>query len=190
MAEFNPFIRFCQQFSGLSEAAETSLLPSLVSKRYRRRERIVSQKEICSRLYFVESGLVKLCYPKTRSAAILMFFPENSPFTVLDSFLSQTPGDKYVEAVETTRLWSISKASLETLCQRHHCIESFYRKLLALACVRLMKRFQDMMNVSAEQRYDIFLAENGPYVNRIHLRDIAAYLGINQVSLSRIRGRR
>jgi len=183
----NPFIRYCNQIATLSEEAETAFSAKLTCKTYVKNELIVTEGDHCRRIYFIESGLVKLCHLTENGSIILRFFAENSAFTILDSFLPQVPSDKYIEALEKSLIWSISYQDLEILSQKYHCFEHFYRIIISMASVNMMKRLQDMMAKSAKQRYDIFLNENNKYINRISLGDVAAYIGITQVSLSRIR---
>jgi hypothetical protein len=51
----------------------------------------------------------------------------------------------------------------------------------------MMKRISEMLEENATTRYRLFVQERGPMLQRISLGDLAAYLGITQVSLSRIR---
>ncbi|OPZ15087.1 MAG: hypothetical protein BWZ05_02293 [Bacteroidetes bacterium ADurb.BinA245] len=50
-----------------------------------------------------------------------------------------------------------------------------------------MKRISEMLEENATERYNHFLQDNGFLLQRISLGDLANYLGITQVSLSRIR---
>ncbi len=183
----NPFISYCNQIAVLNEEAEKAFLAQLTHKTYVKNERIIAEGEYCRRLYFIESGLIKLCHLKENGTVILRFFAENSWFTVLDSFLLQTTSDKFIDAIEQSLIWSIAHQDLEKLSREHHCIERLYRKLISMASVNMMNRLQDMLIKSAKQRYEIFLQENKKYINRINLGDVAGYIGITQVSLSRIR---
>jgi CRP-like cAMP-binding protein len=111
-------------------------------------------------------------------------------FSVLDSFTSQTPSLYNVIALEDTELTYITQIELELLCRKHHCIETAFRKLLSFAVTVMMKRVSEMLEENATERYNNFLSENGHLLNRISLGDLANYLGISQVSLSRIRSKK
>jgi len=50
-----------------------------------------------------------------------------------------------------------------------------------------MKRISEMLEENATERYNHFVKENNQFLQRISLGDLANYLGITQVSLSRIR---
>jgi CRP-like cAMP-binding protein len=84
-------------------------------------------------------------------------------------------------------VYSILKTDIEVLCRKHHCIETLFRKLFSFASIGMMKRISEMLEDNATERYGIFLSENGGLLQRISLGDLSSYLGITQVSLSRIR---
>lgn len=50
-----------------------------------------------------------------------------------------------------------------------------------------MSRIRELLETDARQRYLNFLEENSHLMQDISLKDLAAYLGVTQVSLSRIR---
>ncbi len=53
--------------------------------------------------------------------------------------------------------------------------------------MNMMKRISEMLEENASNRYNNFIQVNGDILQRISLGDLANYLGITQVSLSRIR---
>ena len=56
-----------------------------------------------------------------------------------------------------------------------------------MASVNMMARIGEILEEQASARYENFLKENPLLLQRVSLRDLASYLGITQVSLSRIR---
>ena len=51
----------------------------------------------------------------------------------------------------------------------------------------MMKRISELLEDNATERYADFVREHPQLLQRISLGDLASYLGITQVSLSRIR---
>jgi CRP-like cAMP-binding protein len=90
-------------------------------------------------------------------------------------------------ALEPTTLILIQHNKMEALCEKYHCMETFFRKLVAITPIRMMKRISDMLEENAAARYAIFVKEYKHILQRISLKDTANYLGITQQSLSRIR---
>ena len=184
------FIQFVNRLSPLHEAARENLSNSLQDKTFNKGDYLVKAGETCRYLYFINEGLVKTFFYKDIKEFIMRFFPEGSMVTVLDSFLPQTASAFMMMALEPTAVTCLSRSALEELCKKHHCIETFFRKLLSVATVNMMKRISEMLEENGTESYRHFVSENGPLLQRISLGDLAAYLGITQVSLSRIRARK
>jgi CRP-like cAMP-binding protein len=93
-------------------------------------------------------------------------------------------------ALEPTTVTIISYEATEELCKKHHCMETFFRKLVSIATTKMTRRISEMLEENATKRYNQFVKEHQSIVQRISLGDVASYLGITQQSLSRIRAKR
>jgi CRP-like cAMP-binding protein len=184
------FITFCNQFSSLNEKATEGLMNKLVTRTFAKGDALLKSGELCRYIFYVEEGLVKTCFSKDYKEFIMRFFPEGSMFTVLDSYILQKPSAYNIIALEATTASCISYSNLEELCRNHHCIETFFRKLVSVASINMMKRISEMLEENATSGYNNFINENNHLLQRISLGDLANYLGITQVSLSRIRGKK
>ena len=184
------FIDFCNQRTKLDENAIRDLSAKLHTKSFEKRSLLVREESVCRNLFFIEDGLTKTSSTKDGKEFIMRFFHEGEMFTVLDSYLSDKPSNFLVTALEPTTVTLINRQDMEALCNMHHCIEHFFRKLLSYATLNMMKRINEMLEDDATQRYDNFVRENSHLMQRISLGDLASYLGITQVSLSRIRAKR
>src|SRR5215203_3680167 len=103
------FIQFVNQLSPLDNEATADLLDKLKSKTVKKGDYLLKSGEVCRYLYFIERGLAKTFFNKDVKEFIMRFFPENSMFTVLDSFLSQTPSTYMILALEQTQVTYIPK---------------------------------------------------------------------------------
>ncbi|SDF65570.1 cAMP-binding domain of CRP or a regulatory subunit of cAMP-dependent protein kinases [Pedobacter terrae] len=181
------FLSFVSSLSPFENEVNVILRSKLYQKRYRKGELILESGTVCKRLYFVDSGLVKTFFYTDTREFIMRFFAEGNMFTVLDSFVLQQPSTYAVLALEDTTITCLHYDDLNMLCQRYHAMETFYRKLLSLAAVNMMDRIGSNLEEKAQIAYHKFLRDFGPLMQRISLADLASYLGITQVSLSRIR---
>ena len=109
---------------------------------------------------------------------------------MLDSFANQTPSKFITIALEDTETSTIDYADFDELCIKHHSFETFSRKLFTMAAVVNLKRIKEMFDADATDLYKEFINENPDLVQRISLGDTASYLGISQVTLSRIRAKK
>ena len=67
-------------------------------------------------------------------------------------------------------------------------IERLFRLIFESAYVGTVDRIEGIQFHSAEERYNALMKEAPDVLKRVPLKYIASYLGITQVSLSRIRG--
>jgi CRP-like cAMP-binding protein len=184
------FIQCCHQLSPLDTAATDDLQSVLKTKSFQKGDYLLKSGGICRHLYFIDEGLTKTFFYKSDKEFIMRFFPENALFTVLDSYIMQIPSTFMIMALEPTMVTYIDKEEMDKLCQKHHCVETFFRKLVSIATINMMKRISEMLEDNATERYNNFVAENNHLLRRISLGDLACYLGITQVSLSRIRAKK
>lgn len=138
----------------------------------------------------MDEGLTKTFFTSEDKEFVMRFFAEHSMLTVPDSFVSEMPSNYGMLALEKTRVTYISKPDLEQLCAKHHCVETFFRKLVSMAAANMMKRVSEMLEDNATARYNHFVANEGQLLQRISLGDLSNYLGVTQVTLSRIRAKK
>lgn len=184
------FIKYINIFSQLSKEAEEDLLPRLKSRSFKKGQVINKEGQICKNLFFIDKDLVKHYYHHKDRVFILRFFSENNFFTVLDSFVNQTPSQFITIALEDTETTTIDYSDFNAMCRTHHSFETFSRKLFTMAAVVNLKRLKEMFDADATELYNEFMNENHHLLQRISLGDIASYIGISQVTLSRIRARK
>ena len=151
---------------------------------------MLSRGSVCEHLFFIDQGLAKTYFNTGDKEFIMRFFCENEMFTVLDSYVTRQPSAYYIKALEPTEISYVEQKEMEKLCLKHHSIETFFRKLVSMAVVNMMKRISEMLEENASTRYAHFIKDNGHLLQRISLGDLASYLGITQVSLSRIRSQK
>src|SRR5919199_2151918 len=122
------FIIYCNQLSPLEKEATDDLVDKLKTKTFQKGDYVLRSGDVCRNLYFIDRGLVKLCFTKEDKEFIMRFFPENALFTLLDSYLTQTPSTYEIICLEITTITSIRNEEMEFLCKKHHSIETFFRK--------------------------------------------------------------
>ncbi|MEZ4223184.1 MAG: Crp/Fnr family transcriptional regulator [Polyangiaceae bacterium] len=103
------------------------------------------------------------------------------------SMLTQTPSALRVEALQDTELLVVPYGAMEDLYARHACWERIGRKLAEAALVEREQRATELLTADATARYVNFLRTQRQVLGRVREADIASYLGITPVSLSRIK---
>jgi CRP-like cAMP-binding protein len=171
----------------LDASSETDLMQAFKIKAFKKGDFILKPNTASEHFYFIESGLVKSFFYKDEKEFIMTFFKEHMIFTEFSSYLTQKPSKYMLLALEDTVVYQIRRDDIWHLCQKHHSIETLFSKLFSFGTLGMMKRISEMLEENATERYTIFVTENSSLLQRISLGDTANYLGITQVSLSRIR---
>lgn len=143
----------------------------------------------CRNIYFVKKGLLRIYYYKDGLDITESFEFEHSMVARADSLFNAAPSQKGIQAIEKSTLIAINSALLFNLYDEHHDIERLFRKIFENAYVQTVHRIESLQFHTAEERYKNLLDESGEIISRVPLKHIASYLGITQVSLSRIRAK-
>lgn len=188
--EKDGFIKYLDAISALTPAAVQDLAAAVSVRKFDKGTLLLQRGQICQRLYYLEEGLVKLFSSKDEKEFIMRFFAERSLFTGLDSYIKQTDSLYSIKAIENVVAQSVSYKDMEMLCQKHHCLEAAFRRFVSRAAVNMMDRIHEMLEEDASARYNNFIKTHGPLLQRINMGNLANYIGITQVSLSRIRAKK
>lgn len=149
---------------------------------------LIRQGEICHHLYFVEEGMGRSYYLKDDGKEITQwFFGVGKFMTSVDSFFQQSPSLYYLETLEDTILYSISKDNMDLLFQKYHKMEQLGRLVSIEMLTKVVNKLNAIQFQTARERYDYMLAEFPDISHRVSLGHIASYLGMTQETLSRIR---
>lgn len=186
----NEFIKFLNNVSEISKHAQSDLLGCLQSFHYRKGQTVLNEGQVCNYLFFVSSGILRLFYVRNGRQITDYFASEGNLIGGIESFFNRQPTRKIIEAIEPCELIGISFHHLEALYQKHHDVERVGRLLLVHAFLAMQERVFAIQFHSARQRYQQLLADNPDILNRVSLGYIASFLGITQVTLSRIRAER
>ncbi|MEO9484008.1 MAG: Crp/Fnr family transcriptional regulator [Ekhidna sp.] len=178
------------RFIDLNEQ-EKELFKSLLKKgSAKRKEFIMQPGEITKYEYFVTKGCLKV-YSLDRNGVehVSMFAIEDFWTGDMASFMQQQPSSYFIKAVEDSEFLMITKENFERLFKEIPKFERFYRILYQNSLVSYIRRTNEGISLTAEERYEIFLNKYPHIANRIAQKDLAAYLGITPEFLSMIRSK-
>jgi CRP-like cAMP-binding protein len=144
----------------------------------------------CRNIYFVKKGLLRIYYYKEAIEITENFEFENSIVARADSLFNANPSRKAIQAIEKSELVAINSSQLFKLYDTYPDIERLFRKIFENAYVETVNRIESIQFHSAEERYQNLLNQSKQIIQRVPLKFIASYLGITQVSLSRIRAKK
>lgn len=158
------------------------------TKLVRRKHFLLRAGEVCKFEGFVIKGLFRVYHiDQDGFDQILHFAIENWWVTDIDSFTNGSPSQLFIEALEDSEVLLISKKDKEFAYTNLPQIEHLFRVMTQKTHVALQRRMIDNLSKTGEQRYMDFVEKYPQLIQRLSNIQIAAYLGITNVFLSKIR---
>lgn len=179
---------YLKTFNVFTEAEMDDFSDIAVPVTIRKSDYFIREGEVCNRVVFVLSGILRSYYisDKHNEITYCITFP-NQLMTAYSSYLTSQPTHENIQAVATTQLLVFSKEKVEKLA-RHNMHWTFFLKTIAeQQYIELEKRIVQLQKSDATQRYVDLISNHPEYIQKIPLQYLASYLGISQRHLSRIR---
>ena len=172
----------------LSEEAKDFINSISKEKRVKKNDILIQQGQKVNKTYFVVSGCLRsYCTDKEGKDHTMQFAIKNWWISDFIAWFEDKPSSLTIECITDSTLIEIKISDLEELYRHFPVFEAFQRKNLEKHLASLQKRLLNQLQLSAEERYVLFLEEY-PEIEKYALNyHIASYLGITQQSLSRIR---
>lgn len=138
-------------------------------------------------VYFLKQGVAR-AYCDTHDTELSFWFGlEGDVVLSYNSYISEKPGYENIELLEPSTLYHIKGADLQALYLSSAEMANWGRKLAEYELVKTEERLISRQFRSAAERYKDLLGNRPELLQRIALCHIASYLGVTQVTLSRIR---
>lgn len=168
---------------------EVELFKSVMQfKSLKKRQFLLRSGEVARYENFVVKGLVRnYTIDKSGYEHVGMFAMEDWWVSDLYSFLTQTPGNQNIDALEDTEIIQIEKGDIERLYVEVPKFERFFRILLQNAYVANQQRILASISLTAEEQYLAFIRKYPSLEQRVPQHQVASYLGMSPETISRIR---
>lgn len=182
-------INSIKQMTGFTDIELGIVLKHFETKSIKRKTALLKAGTTAKEVYFILNGCIRLFYEKEGVDISAYFFTEKMFAGAYDSFISQKPSRHSIETLEDCQVLTISYKALQELFIEFPKMNEFVRKVLEERFVSLHELFTSQILDSPEERYLNLQKERPDLLNRIPQHQIATFLGITPVSLSRIRNR-
>jgi CRP-like cAMP-binding protein len=141
----------------------------------------------CKTIYFLKTGLARIYYYKEDLDITESFAFENMLLARIESLFTGKPSRKGIQMIEDSELIAIDSTELFKLYDKFHDIERLMRIVTERLYIDTVNRIESIQFHTAEERYIELLKSSPDIIKRVPLKYISSFLGITQVSLSRIR---
>ncbi len=138
-------------------------------------------------LYLIKSGIVRAYMMREDQEVTFWFGTEEEIILSMRSYTEDKPGYENIELLEDCELFQIKTADLRKLFAEDIDIANWGRKLVERELIKTEQRLISKQFKTGKERYLELMEQHPGLLHRVQLGHIASYLGITQVSLSRIR---
>jgi CRP/FNR family transcriptional regulator, anaerobic regulatory protein len=151
---------------------------------------LLKSGEVCTHSYFVTKGILR-SYNMDQNGVehVVSFACPGWWIADMYSFLSQRPGQIYIEVNEDAEVLTISKENQDKMYLEIPKMERFFRIIIENSLVANQQRIIDNMSFTAEARYDKFLKKFNDLAQSIPQKQIASYLGVTPEFFSKMKAR-
>lgn len=146
---------------------------------------ILREGQICQNLYYMDRGAVRCFNPQNNRTYWGEF--DQCFFLSVQSYIYQIPAQEALEVIEDSSVYSFPHKELQKLYQQNLNWANWGRNYAEFLMTYIEQLYKTMFYQSATERYENLLKIQPDILQRAPLKFIASYLGISQVSLSRIR---
>lgn len=149
---------------------------------------LLSDGKVCKEFYFIDAGSIRTYFlDKNGHEKTRYIMLDNYIGTALTSFITQKPSFECIEALETTKLFAISHTDFYRLNRKLDRWSYFYQRILEMAYAFQNKKIEQMVTLSAKQRYAVVLKESPAFIQRLSNKVLASYLDVREETLSRLK---
>lgn len=181
------FIRKLRSVYPLSDEALALLIGHTVPVDFPRGHLLICDGKVERYTYFVIKGFARGFFYKDDKDVTIWFASVGMSLLSMNAYLYASAGYENVELLEDCKLLRISNEVLNRLFEENLEIANWGRRMSDTEIIRLEKLFMERYFMPAAERYHLLVEREPEILQKTPLRHIASYLGISQVSLSRIR---
>jgi CRP-like cAMP-binding protein len=175
----------------LSSQAEQYIYSISKEKILSKGEILIREGQTVNKTFFVSKGSLRsFCVDKEGKEHTLQFAIKDWWISDFMAIYNKEPASLTVECISDSDVIEFNAQKLNEIYLQFPEFESFQRKNLERHVVSLHKRILNQLQMTALERYNLFLEEYPNIDQHVPNYHIASYLGITQQSLSRVRAKK
>lgn len=176
------------EFCDLSEESEKKLFSILTTKKFKRGDVIAAKGEIPVHFFVLKSGVARSFFSNEteKQYTRTLYFPV-STIGAFSALVLNKPSQLTYDCLTDCEVYYGDFSELKKLIKLHNDIAVLYSKILEFVYLRMEKRIYELSALDSKERYKSLKKKVPMIENLIPQYQIASYLNITPVQLSRIR---
>ncbi len=140
-------------------------------------------------IFFIKRGIARAYTIVDGNDITFWIGEEGDTLVSMNGYVNNQPGYESMELMEPSVLYVLKLRDLQRLFLDDIHIANWGRRYAETELIATERRLISFLLTDASERYSRLMADNPEYLQRLPLGSIASYLGMTQVSLSRIRAK-
>lgn len=140
-----------------------------------------------TKLYFVQSGSLRIFIQDEQEEHTIRFGYKDSFIAALDSFITEKPSGFYMQVLKKAELKVIDKAAYMHFIQADPENLRLWHQILEHLIFQQIERETDLLTTSPQERYKRVLKRSPQLFQEIPHKYIASYLRMTPETLSRLK---
>lgn len=171
------FIDYLKSVENIETQDIENIKQSIKLKKCKKNEILISNNQICDKVFFVISGLLRTFYidekgvEKTRLISIENMFCSNWA-----SFYNQSENNEFIQSLENSEVIYINHQNFYELVNKSQRLNKIYTRILEEHQVYNIKRFEFISNLSLLERIREFEKYYPKIQSRISNKVLASFL--------------
>ena len=189
-SDYERLLTFMRSLGPVPDDVMAIMREQVTTRRFAKREHFIRVGDPADAISLVVAGVVKVYYViEDGSEHIRAFQDEGKPAAPYSALLTGAPSDVAIQALEDSRLLTMPYSRFASFYERFPVWQQVGRRLAEAVLMERERREYELLTMSAADRYRAFCESSPSLLQRLPQYEIAAYLGVSPVSLSRIRAK-
>ncbi|SHG70692.1 Crp/Fnr family transcriptional regulator [Pedobacter caeni] len=187
MENFNLIISNIERHISLTDEQKTDFQSLVFERIYHKGQLLLRAGETCTNFAFVDKGCVKSYLIDEKGFEhILTIAVRDWWIADIRSYVTGTPGNLWIEAIENTKAIVLSRHNQEILFRKHPDFERYFRILTERGFAVSQQRIVERMSLSAEERFEKFIHQYPALLHQLSHQQIASYIDVTPSFFSRM----
>ena len=183
----NDLLTFLNKFIKVSIEEFAELIAWTEPRQFEKKTILTKPGEVEEHMYFITSGLIRKYFLKKDQEIITHIVKEGGILGAGESFLTGEPSKYFVETLEPTTAFAISKQKVEEMYRSSKKWEKLGRIMTTQYFLVQEMRLMDNIRYSTRERFVKFMKENTDLIQRVPQKYLASYLNIKPETFSRLK---
>lgn len=184
----HPLRKIIKESVSISDSELDLMVACFSPRALKKDEYLLQAGQRCNQIAFVESGMLRICYPNDKGEETTCYFSLPNDFvTSFSAYNHERPSAEHIQAIMPTTCLVISKQDMDELYRKIPAVQEFGRKAAERVAMLMETRMSLFLNNSAEERYQLLLQQQPVLFRTVPLQYLASFLGVTPQHLSRLR---